>query len=154
MSGTSTEQDTIIEVLRDSREIAIVGMSGDEDRPSYGVAEYLQKRGYHIIPVNPKLTEVLGERAYPDLLSIPGPVDVVDVFRRPESVPEIVDQAIRIKAKAVWMQEGVGHQPAAQRARDAGLRVVVNRCMKKELRRLTEEKLLPSTLPRTASTQS
>jgi uncharacterized protein len=154
MSGTDSEQDTIIEVLRDSREIAIVGISDDEDRPSYGVAEYLQKRGYHIIPVNPRLTEVLGEPAYPDLLSIPGPVDVVDIFRRPESVPEIVEQAIEIKAKAVWMQEGVGNQPAAQRARDAGLRVVVDRCMKKELRRLTEEKLLPSLVPPTDAAQS
>jgi predicted CoA-binding protein len=126
----------ISEILHTSRTIAVVGLSGKRYRPSYGVAEYLKRVGYRIIPVNPMETEVLGERAYPDLESIPEPVDLVDIFRRPEFVPDIVEAAIRIGAKAVWMQEGVIHEAAAARAEAAGLAVVVDRCILKDHRRL------------------
>src|SRR3954454_10165866 len=100
----------ISEVLHSARTIAVVGLSGKRFRPSYGVAEYLQRSGYRIIPVNPTETEVLGERAYPDLESIPEPVDLVNIFRRSEFVPEVVESAIRIGAKAIWMQEDVIHE--------------------------------------------
>ena len=126
----------IIDVLDHARTIAIVGLSGKRYRPSYGVAEYLKRSGYRIIPVNPNETEVLGERCYPDLESIPVEVDIVDVFRRPEHVPAIVEAAIRIGAKAVWMQEGVAHATAARRAEEAGLAVVEDRCILKDHRRL------------------
>jgi predicted CoA-binding protein len=126
----------ISEILHTSRTIAVVGLSGKRFRPSYGVAEYLQRVGYRIIPVNPLETEVLGERAYPDLESIPEPVDLVDIFRRSEFVPDIVEAAIRIGAKAVWMQEGVYHEAAAKRAEAAGLAVVMDRCILKDHRRL------------------
>jgi predicted CoA-binding protein len=126
----------ISEVLHNARTIAVVGLSGKRYRPSYGVAEYLKRVGYRIIPVNPMEKEVLGERAYPDLESIPEPVDLVDVFRRSEHVPEIVEAAIRIGAKAVWMQEGVSHEGAAARAEAAGLAVVMDRCILKDHRRL------------------
>jgi predicted CoA-binding protein len=126
----------ISEILHTSRTIAVVGLSGKRFRPSYGVAEYLKRVGYRIIPVNPHETEVLGERAYPDLDSIPEPVDLVDIFRRSEHVPEIVEAAIRKGAKAVWMQEGVIHEDAAARAEAAGLAVVMDRCILKDHRRL------------------
>jgi predicted CoA-binding protein len=126
----------IPELLRASRTIAVVGLSSRRARPSYGVSEYMQSAGYRIIPVNPLETEVLGEQAYPDLDSVPVPIDIVDVFRRSEFVPAIVEAAIRVGAKAVWMQEGVVHDEAAQRARDAGLTVVMDRCILKEHRRL------------------
>jgi uncharacterized protein len=128
------ESALIDSILRESRTIAIVGLSDKPDRPSYRVAKYLQAQGYRIVPVNPGLTEVLGERSYPDLASIPGPdaVDVVDIFRRSEDVPPIVEAAIARGAKIVWMQEGVVNEPAAERARAAGLQVVMNLCMKKE----------------------
>jgi len=126
----------ISEVLHSARTIAVVGLSGKRYRPSYGVAEYLKRAGYRIIPVNPMEQEVLGERSYPDLESIPEPVDLVDVFRRSEFVPEIVEAAIRIGAKAVWMQEGVIHEAAATRAEAAGLAVVMDRCILKDHRRL------------------
>jgi len=123
-------------ILRSCRTIAVVGLSNRRFRPSYGVAEYMQKAGYRIVPVNPQESEVLGEKAYPDLDSVPVPVDIVDVFRRPEYVPEIVEAAIRIGAKAVWMQEGVVHEEAAERARAAGLTVVMDRCILKEHRKM------------------
>jgi len=126
----------IIEILHESRTIAVVGLSSKRYRPSYGVAEYMKRAGYRIIPVNPNESEVLGERCYPDLDSIPEPVDIVDVFRRSEFVPEIVEAAIRIGAKMVWMQEDVYHEPAARRAREAGLEVVMDRCILKDHRRL------------------
>src|SRR5713226_6853281 len=119
------------EILRRSKTIAVVGLSKKRFRPSYGVSEYMQHAGYRIIPVNPAETEVLGEKAYPDLESIPEPVDLVNIFRRPELVPPIVDSAIRIGAKAVWMQEGVIHEEAAEKARAAGLAVVMDRCILK-----------------------
>jgi uncharacterized protein len=126
----------ISELLHSSRTIAVVGISGKRFRPSYGVAEYLQRVGYRIIPVNPLETEVLGERAYPDLDSIPEPVDIVNIFRRSEFVPEIVEAAIRKGAKVIWMQEGVVHEDAAARAEEAGLAVVMDRCILKDHRRL------------------
>ncbi len=127
---------SIPDLLRNARTIAVVGLSNRRMRPSFGVSEYMQQAGYRIIPVNPSETEVLGERAYPDLDSIPEPVDIVDVFRRSEFVPEIVDAAIRIGARAVWMQEGVIHEAAAEKARQAGLDVVMDRCILKEHRKL------------------
>ena len=126
----------IAELLKSSRTIAVVGLSGKRFRPSYGVAEYLQRSGYRIIPVNPQETEVLGQKCYPDLDSIPEPVDIVDIFRRSEHVPEVVEAAIRIHAKAVWMQEGVVHEEAARHAQEAGLQVVMDRCILKDHRRL------------------
>lgn len=128
----------IADILRSARTIAVVGVSSKRFRPSYGVTEYMQRAGYRIIPVNPQETEVLGERSYPDLDSIPGPVDIVDIFRRSEFVPEIVDAAIRKGAKMVWMQEGVIHEEAARRAEAAGLTVVMDHCILKEHRRLTQ----------------
>ncbi len=130
---------TIPELLRSSHTIAVVGLSGRRTRPSYSVSEYMQTAGYRIIPVNPQETEVLGEKCYPDLDAVPEHVDIVDIFRRPEFVMPVVEAAIRIGAKAVWMQEGVIHDAAAQRARDAGLTVVMDRCILKEHRRLDRE---------------
>ena len=128
----------IADILHSTRTIAVVGLSSKRYRPSYGVAEYLQRSGYRIIPVNPMETEVLGEKSYPDLDSVPEPVDLVDIFRRSEFVPAIVEAAIRKGAKAVWMQEGVIHEAAGQRARDAGLAVVMDRCILKDHRRLAQ----------------
>jgi predicted CoA-binding protein len=127
---------SIPELLKTSRTIAVVGLSGRRFRPSYGVAEYMQRNGYRIIPVNPLVPVVLGEKCYPDLDSIPERVDIVDIFRRPEFVPEIVESAIRIGARAVWMQEGVAHDEAAARAEAAGLAVVMDRCILKDHRRI------------------
>jgi predicted CoA-binding protein len=123
-------------LLRSAKTIAVVGLSPKRFRASYGVAQYMQQQGYRIIPVNPGHTEILGERCYPDLDSVPEPVDIVNVFRRSEFVPPVVDAAIRIGAKAVWMQEGVLHQEAAEKARGAGLEVVMDRCILKEHRHL------------------
>jgi len=116
--------------------IAAVGLSSNPARPSHDVCSYLQKQGYRIIPVNPNEVEVLGERSYPDLDSVPGPVDIVQIFRRPEAAPTIVEAAIRKGAKAVWMQDGSGNPEAAERAAAAGLAVVVNDCMLRQHRRL------------------
>ena len=128
----------ISEILRVGRTIAVVGLSAKRYRPSYGVAEYMQRAGYRIIPVNPHETEVLGEKCYPDVESVPEPIDIVDIFRRSEFVPEIVEAAIRKGAKVVWMQEGVIHEEAARRAREAGLEVVMDRCILKDHRRLAQ----------------
>lgn len=117
------------EILQSARTLAVVGLSSNPQRASFGVSRFLQRAGYRIIPVNPNETEVLGEKAWPSLLDVPGPVDCVVVFRRPEHVPEVVEQAIRTGARAVWMQEGISHPQAAERARSAGLLVVENRCM-------------------------
>lgn len=124
----------IDEILTNCKTIAIVGLSPKTDRPSYGVAQYLKEHGWCIIPVNPATDEILGERCYPDLASIPGPVDAVDIFRRSEDVPPIVEAAIKKGAKAVWMQEGVVNEEAALHARKAGLWVVMDRCIKVEHR--------------------
>lgn len=126
------------EILASARTIAVVGLSHKRYRPSHGVAEYLKRAGYRIVPVNPHETEVLGEKSYPNLDAVPGPIDIVDIFRRSEFVPEIVEAAIRIGAKMVWMQEGVVHEEAARRAREAGLAVVMDRCILKDHRRLAQ----------------
>jgi len=125
----------IPEILSRSRVIAVVGLSGKKFRPSYGVAEYLQRQGYRIIPVNPNETEILGEKVYARLEDIPEKVDIVDIFRRSELVMPVVESAIAIGARAVWMQEDVVDEQAAQKARDAGLDVVMDRCILKEHRR-------------------
>ena len=121
--------DVIEKILTSARTIAVVGLSPDPGRPSHGVARYLQRAGYRIIPVNPNVAEVLGERAYPGLRQVPQPVDVVDVFRRSEFVGPIVSDAIAIKASAVWLQDGVVDDEAAARAQAAGLDVVMDDCM-------------------------
>ena len=123
-------------ILNSSRTVAVVGLSSKPDRPSYRVASYLKEQGYQIIPVNPAEKEILGETCYPDLASVPTSVDVVDIFRRAEDLPPIVEETIRIGAKAVWMQEGVINEEAANRAGEAGLMVVMNKCMLKEHRNL------------------
>jgi predicted CoA-binding protein len=128
--------DEYRDILTKSKTVAVVGLSDSPDRPSYHVAAYLQSHGYRIIPVNPQASEVLGERSYPTLRDVPVPIDLVDIFRRSDAVPPIVDDAIAVGAKAVWMQEGVVHNEAAAKARAAGLKVVMDRCTLKEHARL------------------
>ena len=123
---------TIDEILKSSKTIAIVGLSSNKFRPSYGVAKYLQAAGYRIIPVNPQETEVLGQKSYARLEDVPEKIDAVDIFRRPEYVPDIAESAIRLGVRAVWMQEGVINPEAAEKARQAGLLVVMDHCMLKE----------------------
>lgn len=134
MATTQTPGE-IAELLRIAKTIAVVGLSSRKFRPSYGVSEYMKRAGYRIIPVNPNETEVLGERCYSSLEDIPEHIDIVDIFRRSEYVPDIVESAIRVGAGAVWMQEGVAHEAAARRAKEAGLKVVMDRCILKEHRR-------------------
>jgi predicted CoA-binding protein len=124
--------DSIYDALKSSHSIAVVGLSSRKFRPSYGVAQYMQSVGYRIIPVNPEESEILGEKCYATLEQIPEKVDIVDIFRRSEFVPEVVDSAIRIGAKCIWMQEGVIHQEAAEKARRAGLFVVMDSCILKD----------------------
>ena len=124
--------DTIRRILDECRTIAVVGLSSDSSRPSHGVSSYMRSRGYRVIPVNPNETEVFGEKAYPDLFAVPEKVDLVDVFRRSDEAGKAVDQAIAVGAKAVWLQEGVIDGDAVQRALDAGLLVVMDRCLLKE----------------------
>jgi len=124
--------DAVSDILKSSRTIAVVGLSSKPQRPSYGVSRYMQSAGYRIIPVNPAETEVLGEKAYAQLGDIPERVDLVNIFRKSEMVPEIVDAAIRIGARGVWMQEGVIHPEAAEKARRAGMFVIMNTCILKE----------------------
>lgn len=130
-----TDQD-VAKLLRESRTIAVVGLSAKPWRASHGVSRYMQSRGYRIIPVNPLESEVLGERAFADLDAVPEPVDIVNVFRNREFVGEIADAAIRIGARALWMQEGVWHDGAAAKARAAGLAVVMDRCILQDHMRL------------------
>ena len=127
--------EEIRRILAASRTVAVVGLSDKPARASYQVAAYLQDQGYRILPVNPGLVEVLGEKAYPDLKAVPEPVDIVDVFRRSDAMPGIVEQAIAIGARVIWMQEGIVHNPAAESARAAGLAVVMSKCLLKEHRR-------------------
>ena len=128
--------DPIRDLLEQSKVIAVVGLSSKPHRPSYGVARYMQSAGYRIIPVNPNEREVLGEKCYAQLEDIPIKVDIVDVFRRPDAVPSVVEDAIAMGAKVVWMQLGVVNEEAAERARRAGLKVIMNLCTKQEHTRL------------------
>lgn len=128
--------ESIRRILLNAKTIAVVGLSSNPMRPSHGVSEYLQRCGYRIIPVNPQETDVLGEKSYASLRDIPEKVDIVDIFRRSDAVPPVVDDAIAIGAGTVWMQEGVVHEAAAQKARAAGLEVVMDLCILKEHRRL------------------
>ena len=120
---------TIKEILQTYKNIAVVGLSSQTSRPSYSVSRYMQTVGYRIIPVNPNETEVLGEKAYASLDDVPGKIEIVDIFRRPEFVPDVVDAAIRRKARVIWMQLGIVNEAAAARARAAGLEVVMDRCI-------------------------
>src|SRR3990170_4503423 len=131
--------DDIEKIIRESRNIAVVGISNKLGRPSLTVASYLKGQGYRIIPVNPTIQDVNGEKCYPDLTSIPEKVDVVDIFRKPADVLPVVEEAVRIGAKAVWLQEGIVNEEAARRAREAGLLVVMDKCMLKEHSRLKRE---------------
>ncbi len=138
------EQDyvsaNIKEIFTRYHTVAIVGASPKPERPSHRVADFLKKEGFRVIPVTPNADKVVEEKAYPDLASIPVPVEVVDIFRRSEDVLPVVEKAIAIGAKAVWMQEGIVNEEAAAKARKAGLKVVMDRCMKKELRKLACKK--------------
>jgi predicted CoA-binding protein len=131
------EQDQINDLLRGSKTIAVVGLSDSPLRVSHGVSAYMQLQGYRIIPVNPGCDFVLGEKSYRSLLDIPEKVDIVNIFRRPEFVPKIVDQAIQIKAPAIWMQETVIHEQAAEKARQSGILVVMDKCILKEHRKIS-----------------
>jgi len=133
------QSDPIGELLKRAQTIAVVGLSSNPMRPSHGVSAYMQEQGYRIIPVNPQIEECLGEKAYASLTDIPekdvpGKIDIVNIFRRPEFVEEIVDQAIQLKIPAIWMQEDVIHEKAAEKARQAGIFVVMDRCILKEHR--------------------
>jgi uncharacterized protein len=127
-------EDKILELLKSAKTIAVVGLTDDPSKPSYNVSAYMQRHGYRIVPVNPKLKEVLGERAYPTLRDAAKAetIDLVDVFRRPDAVPEIVDEVLELKIPALWLQETVVHEEAARKAREAGVNVVMDRCILKE----------------------
>jgi uncharacterized protein len=127
-----TQSDPIAELLTRAKTIAVVGLSSNPLRPSHGVTAYMQSHGYRIIPVNPNIDECLGQKAYPSLLDVPEKIDIVNIFRRPEFVEEVVDQAIQLKVPAIWMQEDVIHEKAAGKARQAGIFVVMDRCILKE----------------------
>src|SRR5215207_2773572 len=133
--GTAVQinsQETIRRILDECRTIAVVGLSSDSWRPSNSVSAYMRRVGYRVIPVNPNETEVFGEKSYPDLFAVPDKIQLVDIFRRPDEAGKAVDEAIAVGAKAVWLQEGVIDQAAAQRALEAGLMVVMDRCWLKE----------------------
>ena len=130
-----TEAERITELLKSAKTIAVVGLTNTPMRPSYGVSHYMRARGYRIIPVNPNITEWEGEKAYPSLLEVTEKIDIVNVFRRSEAVPDVVDYAIQIKAPVIWMQEGVEHHEAAEKARQAGIFVIMDRCILKEHRK-------------------
>ena len=132
--ASQSQSYAIADVLRRSQTIAVVGLSCNPLRPSHGVSAYMQSHGYRIIPVNPKIEECLGEKAYKSLLDVPDKIDVVNIFRRSEFVGEIVDQAIRLKIPAIWMLEEVVNEEAAEKARQAGVFVVMDRCILKEHR--------------------
>lgn len=133
------DTETLRQAMIGARNIAVVGLSDNPARPSYGVAQYLQSQGYRIIPVNPNVKEVLGEQAYPDLISVPDAIDMVDIFRRSDKVAPTVDEAITKGVSTIWMQLGVIDQQSAQRAQDAGITVVMDRCLAVEHRRLVGE---------------
>jgi len=127
--GTKTKDDPIGDILESSKTIAVVGLSSDPERPSYGVAEYLQSVGYRVVPVNPNEREVLGEKSYARLEDVPEKIDIVDIFRRPSEVPPVVNSAIAVGAKVVWMQLGITSSAAAEKARAAGLIAVEDACV-------------------------
>lgn len=128
------QNDPIADLLKVSKTIAVVGLSRNPLRPSHGVSAYMQSHGYRIVPVNPTIQECLGQKAYPSLLEVPEKIDIVNIFRRPEYVEEVVDQAIQLKVPAIWMQEEVIHEKAADKAQKAGILVVMDRCILKEHR--------------------
>ena len=128
------------DILLSTKTIASVGLSSNSEKESYWIVSYLKEQGYHVIPVNPTATEILGEKAYPNLESVPEKIDVVQVFRKSEDVPPVVDDAIKIGAKVVWMQEGIVNEEAARKAREAGLQVVMDACMRATHRRLIGER--------------
>ena len=130
------------DILVSAKTIASVGLSSNPEKESYWIVKYLQDQGYRVIPVNPTAEEILGEKAYPDLESVPEAIDVVQVFRKSEDVPPVVESAIRAGAKVVWMQEGIVNQDAAGKAREAGLQVVMDACMRVTHRRLIGERLI------------
>jgi predicted CoA-binding protein len=130
--SSSLQPDPIADLLKRSKTIAVVGLSNSPLRPSHGVSAYMQTHGYHIIPVNPEIKGALGEKAYASLLEVPEKIDIVDIFRRSEFVEEVVDQAIQLKVPAIWMQEEVIHEKAAEKARKAGIFVIMDRCILKE----------------------
>jgi uncharacterized protein len=132
---TTIQIDHISEILSTARNIAVVGLSSSPLRPSYGVSAYMQSAGYHIIPVNPGINGALGEKAFPTVLDVPEKIDIVNIFRRAEFVPEIVDQAIQLKVPCIWMQEEVVHEAAAEKARKSGIAVIMDRCILKEHRK-------------------
>ncbi|MEW5938025.1 MAG: CoA-binding protein [Chloroflexota bacterium] len=133
---TISDDRELKEILKTVKTVASVGVSSNDEKPSYWIFHYLMQQGYKMIPVNPAATEILGLKVYADLASIPDKVDVVQVFRKPEDVPPVVEAAIQIGAKVVWMQEGIVNEQAAQKAEEAGLKVVMNRCMMKTHQRL------------------
>ena len=130
--SSSPQPDPIADLLKRSKTIAVVGLSNSPLRPSHGVSAYMQMNGYRIIPVNPEIKEALGENAYATLLDVPEKIDIVNIFRRPEFVEEVVDQAIRLKVPAIWMQEEVINEKAADKARQAGIFVIMDSCILKE----------------------
>ncbi|HXZ42641.1 MAG TPA: CoA-binding protein [Terriglobales bacterium] len=132
--ASTPESDSITEILKRAKTIAVVGLSDSPLRPSHGVSAYMQTQGYRIIPVNPRIKEALGEAAYPSLLDVPEKIHIVNIFRRPEFVGEVVDQAIQLKVPAIWMQEEVINEAAAEKARNIGIFVVMDRCILKEHR--------------------
>jgi hypothetical protein len=140
-SPTNPEDRELRILLGDAKTVAVVGLSSNPDRPSFGVAAYLQQHGYRIVPVNPNEHDVLGERAFPSLLDLPAdlPIDVVDVFRRPEATPEVARQAVRIGAKVLWLQEGIVSDEAYRIAHDAGLEVIMGVCIRTTRQRLVGE---------------
>ena len=129
MPHTNPSNDQLRNLLKESKTIAIVGASGNPGKPSYGIMQRLQKAGYKVIPVNPRETEILGERSYPSLVDVPEPVDIVDVFRRPEDTPPIAEEAVLKGAKAFWLQKGIASEDAAARASAGGLTVIMNACI-------------------------
>lgn len=133
---------TMRDILLSTKTIASVGLSSNPGKESYSIVQYLKSQGYRVIPVNPTVDEILGEKSYPDLESVPDKIDVVQVFRKPEDVPPVVESAIKVGAKTVWMQEGIVNEEAAQTARQAGLQVVMDACMRATHRRLIGERLL------------
>jgi uncharacterized protein len=141
--GAAPSADPIFDILTKYKTIAVVGLSSNPARPSYGVTEYMQGSGYQIIPVNPNETDVLGEPSYASLAEVPQKIEIVDIFRRPEEVPPVVEAAIRAGAKVIWMQQGIANQAAAERARAAGLTVVMDACILIEHKR-RRQKLAPT----------